>query len=328
VKPSGLPTSPLLWNLLRQSSCVALTALLNPGVNALHAQAGQKCDATVMSRAIPVERNIVLTAMTADSTARLPRPLIDDVMEKFGAAFQVPANLSLALYHGPTYLPADSGSGNRQYAHPSLHAVVRVKFDRRGVLLRATLFDETFDTRLDSAFVASLGAAFPDSSATALRSEMSRDTLVVDFYLGTEPSITKRQRAEVGRQISLGRLLEMPVARIMLPYFPDAKAARPLPATGPTSALKYLGGEMIGAITEVHAVLDTAGRFGAIWVSEATNQAAANVEVEHMRMSRFVPATIGGCPVPVRTVFRTRWVRGTTRPDSEYRPGSIPPPHD
>jgi hypothetical protein len=289
----------------------------------------QACDATIKSRAIQVERTILLQAKPADSTAVLPRPLTDEVMEKIAESFRIPANIALLLYNGPVHLPSDSGEGKRLFAHPSLGALVRVTFDRRGVARTVVLYDETFDANLDSAFVASIVSAFPDSTTSQARAEMVRDTIVVDFVLATEPSVTRKQRAEIDKMIGLNRLLELPIGRIALPHFPDAKAGRRLVSTQRyRSIMPFQAEDLRGAVVSLHAVLDTTGRLGAMWIPEATNQTVVNLTLEDMHQARFVPATIGGCPIPVRVAFRWSWRKGTSRPDSEYRPGSIPPPND
>jgi hypothetical protein len=279
-------------------------ALISSAASA-QAPSGPACDSILRATAVRAERTLVFIATSNKAGGKIPRPFADDLLERMRAAFTLPAKIALPVYNStPGRLPHDSlNSGTADWLYPSTYVFARVTFDTTGTPRQIRLLEWTHDVSLDSAFLVSLRKALADTSVTNRngRSIMpGKDSVVIDIEMSDRGWMSKKALATREARVKKNELLVLPIARVMLPHYPNAKAVVPVrPKTSPVfpPAMQQRG--KTGKVV-IGAILDTAGTFVEPWFVESTNRDFEDAVLAWLPDLRPKPATIAGCPVPVR----------------------------
>jgi TonB family protein len=246
------------------------------------------CDSTALKKPIAMSIDTLrVTVRGGTGVSKLPQPWVDVLLDELSARLTLPRPLPL-----PVFVFGQDGTPSAHLARSVVNDEVRLTFRRDRHLAEATLTTRSLSDAADLALLTAVRQADSAGTLPPLAEDVKwPDKAVVFVALTTQdrPEAIKPAIEQVGRDVAVLRL----------PIYGTATAAKPGPDMRP---LRYPQEEqradVEGDVTVQYVIDETGGiAQGTMRVLSYSTEGFARSVFEVLRDARYVPATVGGCPV-------------------------------
>ncbi len=246
------------------------------------------CDSAALKRPVGTSIDTLrITVRGGAGVAKLPHPWVDVLLDELSTRLALPSPLPL-----PVFVVGQEGTPSAHLARSVVSDEVRLNFRRDRHLAGASLTTRSLSDAADLALLTAVRQADSAGTLPPLPDDVKwPDKAAVFVALTTQdrPEDIKPAIEQVGRDVVVLRL----------PVYGAATGTKPGPDMRPLRYPMEEQRESVEGDVTVQYVVDETGGVaqGTMRVLSYSTEGFARSVFDLLRGARYVPATVGGCPV-------------------------------